>query len=119
MSDITQANVPASTVTLLASAARTATASGAAVAGFAAASNLVMQLEVTAASGTLPTLDLIVQDTVDGTNYNTVQTFTQATGTTREVKRLQTPFTDTLRVTFVIAGTNPSFTFSVKVFADA
>lgn len=35
MSDLTQANTPNSTVTLLASAARTATASGAAVSGFA------------------------------------------------------------------------------------
>lgn len=119
MSDLTQANTPNSTVTLLASAARTATASAAGVAGFAAANNLVVQLEVTAASGTLPTLDLVMQDTVDGTNWNTVSTFTQATGTTREVKRVDTPFTDTLRVTFVIGGTNPSFTFSVKVFADA
>ncbi len=38
-----------------------------------------MQLDVTAASGTLPTLDVVVQDTVDGTNWNTIATFTQAT----------------------------------------
>lgn len=119
MSDLTQANTPNSTITLLASAARTATASATGVAGFAAANNLVIQLEVTAASGTLPTLDLVVQDTVDGTNWNTVTTFTQATGTTREVKRIDTPFTDSLRVTYVIAGATPSFTFSVKTFADA
>ena len=79
MSDIQQANIPASTVTLLASAARTTTASGTAVTGFAAARQLVLQLQVTAASGTAPTLDLVVQDTTDGTNYNTIATFTQKT----------------------------------------
>ena len=50
MSDIQQANVPASTVTLLASAARTTTGAGTAVDGFAAARLLVLQLNVTAAS---------------------------------------------------------------------
>ena len=118
MSDITQANVPASTVTLLASAARTATAAGAAVPGFAAANNLVLQLNVTLASGTTPTLDVVVQDTVDGTNYSTIATFTQAVSTTREVIRLATPFTDTLRAVSTIGGGTPSFTYSVLAYAD-
>ena len=43
MSDIQQANIPASTVTLLASAARTATVTGTAVKGLSAARLLVMQ----------------------------------------------------------------------------
>jgi uncharacterized membrane protein len=119
MSDLAQANIPNSTVTLLASAARTTTASAAGVSGFAAASNLVIQLNVTAASGTLPTLDVVVQDTVDGTNYGTIATFTQATAVTKQVIRVDTPFTDTLRVVYVIAGTTPSFTFSVLTYADA
>ena len=97
MSDIQQANIPASTVTLLASAARTETVTGTAVKGLSAARLLVMQLNVTAASGTSPTLDVVVQDTVDGTNWNTIATFTQATGVTREVIRLTTAFTDQLR----------------------
>ena len=119
MSDLSQANVPNSTVTLLASAARTATGAGTAVAGFAAANNLVLQLNVTAASGTLPTLDVVVQDTVDGTNYSTIATFAQKLTTGREVIRLATPFTDTLKVSYEIGGTNPSFTFAALVFADA
>jgi len=119
MSDLAQANIPNSTVTLLASAARTTTASAAGVSGFAAANNLVIQLNVTAASGTLPTLDVVVQDTVDGTNYGTIATFTQASSVTKEVIRLATPFTDTLRVVYVFAGTTPSFTFSVLTYADA
>lgn len=119
MSDIQQANVPASTVTLLASGARTTTAAATAVAGFAAAAKLVLQLNVTAASGTTPTLDVVVQDTVDGTNYSTIATFTQAVGVTREVIRLSTPFTDSLRVSYEIGGVTPSFTFSVISWADS
>jgi hypothetical protein len=119
MSDIQQANNPASTVTLLASAARTATASATGVGGFAAARLLVLQLQVTAASGTAPTLDVVVQDTVDGTNYSTIATFTQATAITREVIRLSTPFTDTLRVVYTIGGVTPSFTFNVITWADS
>jgi len=118
MSDIQQANVPASTVTLLASGARTATASAAAVAGFAAANHLVLQLNVTLSSGVTPTLDVVVQDTVDGTNYATIATFTQAVSTTKEIIRLATPFTDTLRVVYTIGGVTPSFTFSVLAYAD-
>jgi hypothetical protein len=119
MSDIQQANIPASTVTLLASAARTTTASAAAITGFAAARQLCLQLQVTAASGTAPTLDVVVQDTVDGTNYSTIATFTQAAAATREVIRLATPFTDSLRVVYTIGGVTPSFTFSVITWADS
>ena len=119
MSDIQQANIPASTVTLLASGARTTTAAGTGIPGFAAARQLVLQLQVTAASGTTPTLDLVVQDTTDGTNYNTIATFTQKTGASREVIRLSTPFTDTLRVSYEIGGVTPSFTFNVIAWADS
>ena len=119
MSDIQGANIPASTVTLLASAARTTTAAGTAVTGFAAARLLVLQLEVTAASGTSPLLDVIVEDTVDGTNFNTIATFAQKTGAAREVIRLTTAFTNTLRVSYTIAGTTPSFTFNVITWADS
>ncbi len=119
MSNITQANIPASTVTLLESAARTTTASGTAVTGFAAARQLVLQLQVTAASGTLPTLDVVIQDTVDGTNYQTIDTFAQKTGVSREVIRLTSAFTDNLRVNYEIGGTTPSFTFNVITWADS
>jgi hypothetical protein len=119
MSDIQQANIPASTVTLLDSAARTTTAAGTAVTGFAAARQLVLQLNVTAASGTTPSLSVAVQDTVDGTNYNTIATFTTASGVTREVIRVTSAFTNTLRVVYVIEGTTPSFTFNVITWADS
>ena len=119
MSDIQQANIPASTVTLLASAARTATVTGTAVKGLSAERLLVMQLNVSAASGTSPTLDVVVQDTVDGSNWNTIATFAQATAVTREVIRLTTAFTDQLRVVGTIGGTTPVFIFGVLAWADS
>ncbi len=71
------------------------------------------QLNISSASGTTPTLNLVVEDTVDGTNYNTIGTFAQKTAAGREVINITTPFSETLRVSWQIAGTNPSFTFSV------
>ena len=119
MSDIQQANIPASTLTFLASAARTVTGAGSAIPNLSTAKTLVAQFNVTVASGTAPTLDVIIEDTVDGTNYNTIGTFTQATGVTRQVLRITSAFADTLRVSYTVAGVTPSFTFSVLTFADS
>jgi hypothetical protein len=71
------------------------------------------QLNVTAASGTAPTLNVILEDTLDGVNYNTVGTFAQKSAAGREVINITTPFSETLRVSWTIAGTNPSFTFAI------
>jgi hypothetical protein len=71
------------------------------------------QLNVTAASGTAPTLNVVIEDTLDGVNYNTIGTFAQKTAAGREVINISIPFTETFRVAWAIAGTNPSFTFSV------
>jgi hypothetical protein len=71
------------------------------------------QLNVTAASGTTPTLNVLIEDTLDGINYNTIGTFAQKTAAGREIINITTPFSETLRVSWTIAGTNPSFTFAV------
>jgi hypothetical protein len=75
--------------------------------------SLRAQLNVTAVSGTSPTLTVLIEDTLDGINYNTIGTFAQKTAAGREVINITTPFSETLRVSWTIAGTNPSFTFSV------
>lgn len=105
--------------TLVASAARTTSSDSGALDGYGPAVRAVVQLDVTAASGTSPTLDVVVEDTVDGTNYNTVATFAQKVAAGREAVRVTTPFSDTLRVRWTIAGTTPSFTFSVKAYFEA
>ncbi len=71
------------------------------------------QLNVTAASGTAPTLNVLIEDTLDGLNYNTIGTFAQKAAAGREVINVTVPFSETLRVSWTVAGTNPSFTFSV------
>jgi hypothetical protein len=76
-------------------------------------SEAVIYLDVTAASGTTPTLAVIVEDTIDGTNWDTIASFTQATGITREVKRISN-LSRYIRIKYTIGGTTPSFTFCVR-----
>lgn len=96
------------------SAARTATANGTTqVANSGDAEAMRIQLAVTAASGTTPTLDVVIEDSLDGTNWNTIGTFTQKTTTSREVINITTPFADKVRARWTIAGTTPSFTFAI------
>ncbi len=71
------------------------------------------QLNVTTASGTSPTLNVLIEDTLDGINYNTIAAFTQKTAAGREVLNITTPFSETLRVSWTIAGASASFSFSV------
>jgi hypothetical protein len=75
----------------------------------------VVYLDITAASGTDPVLNVIVEDTIDGTNWDTVESFTQASGTGREVKRINN-FSRYMRVKYTIGGTEPDFTFSVRAY---
>lgn len=106
---------------LVVSGAQTASGVSAATSGFSQAKNLVIQLDVTTASGTSPTLNVVVEDSVDGTNYETITggVFAQKVTTGREVLQLSVPFTDTLRVRWTIGGTTPSFTFGVSAYSEA
>lgn len=104
--------------TLHASAARTASGNGPTLGGYDKVDWTRVQLSVTAASGTTPTLDVVIEDTLDGTNWNTVGTFTQATAVTRQVINISAPFSDKLRVRYTVAGTTPSFTFSVLAYSQ-
>lgn len=106
------------TQALVQSAARTTSGSSAAVVGYAGAKTLRAQLQITATSGTSPTLNVVVEDSLDGSNWNTVGTFAQKTANGREVINVTTPFADSLRISWTIAGTTPSFTFNVLVFDE-
>lgn len=97
----------------MASAARTTSGNSGVLTGYGPAQTLRAQLNVTAASGTSPTLNVVIEDTLDGTNFNTVGTFAQRVGAGREVINVTTPFADSLRVAWTIGGTTPSFTFAV------
>lgn len=103
-------------ITLAASAARTATGNGTGVDPEVCSGGLA-KLDVTAASGTSPTLNAKVQAlAADGTTWVDVATFTQATGVTSQY--LAVPITGRqVRATWTIGGTTPSFTFSLTVEA--
>lgn len=103
---------------LMASAARTASGNSGLLDDYDSADSLRVQLNVTAVSGVAPTLDLVIEDTLDGTNWNTIGTFAQRTAVGREVINITIPFADTIRVRWTIGGTSPSFTFDVRSFAQ-
>lgn len=88
--------------------------------GYSIGASIRAQLNVTAAAGTTPTLDVTVEDSVDaGANWTTIGTFTQKTATAREVINITSPFGDMLRVRWVVGGTTPSFNFTVIWFIQA
>lgn len=68
-------------------------------------------LNVTAASGTSPTLDVTIVGVVDGADY-TLFTFAQKTAAGVETVRTD-DVPDVLKAKWTIAGTTPSFTFEV------
>ncbi len=104
--------------TFAAAAARTASGNTGPQSGFGDERTLRAQLNVTAASGTSPTLDVVLEDTLDGTNWNVIGTFAQKVALGREVLNVTAPFTDQLRARWTLGGTTPSFTFSVDVYSE-
>lgn len=101
-------------LTILASEARTTsgTSSEFTVGNYKEASFF---LNVTAASGTTPTLDVTIQtkDPVSSEWFDIV-TFTQATGITKERKAdKNTDIGSVIRANYTIGGTTPSITFSL------
>lgn len=111
----------ASHLTLQASGAQTASGQGAAV-EVGEYNQTLVTLNVTAASGTTPTLNAKLQASDDGgtTWYDLPSAaFTQLTGVGTAVLQLTetNAFGDYIRVAYTIAGTSPSFTFAVKAVA--
>lgn len=104
--------------TFVASAARTASGTSAPAAGYGYAQRLRAQLEITVVTGVAPTLDVVIEDSLDGINWNTIGTFTQKTAESREVINVTNPFADLLRVRWTTGGTSPSFTFSVIALSE-
>ena len=126
------------TDTLLASAARTASGNSLVSNEHGVFKTGIIQLNVTAASGTVPTLDVYIDSSVDGaTTFINMVHFTQMITTGRRVflinenaSPIATDFDGTadlaagvvrngpwgslIRVRWVITGTAPSFTFKVE-----
>jgi hypothetical protein len=123
-------------VTLVASNVITATATGTGtLIGLDCFSIADLQLLISAASGTSPTLDVYVQKLLpDGTTYDDLIHFTQATAAASYVATAvvgnqavhtaatrslgaglvrSSTFGNTWRIDAVVGGTNPSFTFAL------
>lgn len=103
---------------VLPSLARAASGDTGILTGYGPSSTLRAQLDVTAlttAAGN--TLDVVLEDTLDGTNWNALATFTQRTAVGREVLNVTTPFASRLRVRWTIAGA-PNPTFSVVLVSQ-
>jgi len=75
----------------------------------------IFYLDVTAASGASPTLDVTIRgyDPV-GNDYYTIVTFTQRVGTGTERIALALLLDHTIDALWTIGGTTPSFTFSLN-----
>lgn len=99
-------------VTLHSSAARTATYTATGVA-IGDKGTLRLLLDVTAASGTSPTIDVAVQTSYDNSTWRAVASFAQLTAAGSERKSF-TGIDRYARIVATIGGTTPSFTFSVS-----
>ena len=110
---------PKRIITALASAARTASVNSQSF-DIGEAQTLQGYLNITAASGTSPTLDVTIQDSPDGTIWFDAAAFTQATAASTQVKLANSAtrvLAKYVRVKTVIGGTTPSFTFTVHLLA--
>ena len=96
---------------LHASAAETATGNSGAIE--TTGKDIAIAVDVTAASGTTPTLDLTVEWSPDGTNWvdaDTPDAFTQLITTGGQAKEI-TAKARYYRLLWTIGGSTPSFTF--------
>jgi len=114
----TDLSSPGATEVLVGSAARSVSGDTGPLAGWGAARIIRLQLHTTAVAGVGSTLDVTVEDTVDGVNWNVLAAFPQMLGVGREVVNVVEPFADTLRIRWTVSGQRPSFTFAVHCYSE-
>lgn len=78
--------------------------------------NAIIYLDITAAGGTSPTLDVKLQTSHDGQTWFDLPNgaFSQKTGTGKDVLQVGSNFGRYVRVDFAIGGSSPSFTFTIN-----
>jgi hypothetical protein len=82
--------------------------------------SIPVKLVVAGSTGTSPTLNVVVEQSVDGQTWTNKLTFAQRTGAGSETLQLTQPHQDRLKVRWTIGGTgSPSFDFSVFLDFDA
>jgi len=103
-------------VEFFASAARTATANSGATAAPEAYDECLVFVDTTAASGTMPTLDMRYQlSDDDGTTWWTRASAAQITTTGQTLLTIPDTIGRFCRLRAEIGGTSPSFTFTARV----
>lgn len=76
------------------------------------------ELDVTAVSGTSPSLAAKIQDNLRDPaldKWNDLVAFSAASSVSRQVVNYTGPFADHLRLNFTVTGTSPSFTVVVTI----
>lgn len=102
--------------TLVPSAARTANSQIESGEDYGPVDRLRAQLNVTAVTGTTPSMTVVLESTLDGTNWDTLGSFAAKTAVGREVITVNPVIGRRLRARWTITGTaTPTFTFSVLI----
>lgn len=109
---VTGASLSATTVTDIASAAITTTQTSANITT-GNQQNVAFQVSVTATSGTNQTLDVVVQETFDGTNFVDMYHFPRITAVGQYTSPQMRCTGAGIRYVRTVGGTSPSFTNSV------
>ena len=108
------------TVFMHLSGAETATGNTAEFGEFSGAEFAAFYLNISAASGTNPTLDVTIEEQdPNSLQWFVVATFTQETGVATQRQVVNPLHGAKLRGVFTIGGTTPSFTFSLTALAKA
>ena len=111
VSTVTSDNLASATTTDIASAAITTTTTSANIVTTNTQS-MAFQVAVTVVSGTAPTLDVVVQETYDGTNYFDIYHFERITATGNYWSPVMKISGIGIRYVRTVSGTTPSFTMS-------
>jgi hypothetical protein len=104
-------NLASSTTTDIASGAITITTTSANIATTNIQS-VAFQVAVTSVTGTTPTLDVVIQETMDGTNYYDIYHFERITAAGNFFSPVMKLAGIGFRFVRTVAGTSPSFTMS-------
>ena len=112
VSTVTAASLSAVSATDIASAALTSTATSGAI-GLTNVQGAAFSINITAVTGTNPTLDLVIQCSVNTTTWHDIHHFERATGTTTLISPTIPLPCAQIRYVRTVGGTTPSFTMSL------
>ena len=110
--------------TLMASSARSVTSGNSGALDMTGVEAANILLNVTTATGTSPTLDITVETSADsslGTDatWYALTTFTQKTGVSNQYLNFNRNLGESIRLSWTLGGTTPSFTFSAVMDVTA